>query len=82
MSQKDKKPDFSDVSEGGSSTAPGAPREIESNYTVVKGDSLSKIAKRFYGDANEWRKIFEANSDQIENPDLIHPGQVLRIPRA
>ena len=47
---------------------------------MVKGDSLSKIAKRFYGDAQQWRKIFEANKDQIKNPDLIYPGQTFRIP--
>ena len=81
MNDKDpKRPDFSDVESGGSSTAPQAPQSDE-NYTVAKGDSLSKIAKHFYGDANQWRRIFEANTDQIENPDLIHPGQVLRIPR-
>jgi nucleoid-associated protein YgaU len=33
-----------------------------------------------YGDANKWKKIFEANTDKLKNPDLIHPGQVLRIP--
>jgi len=83
MIQKDpKKPDFSDVTAGGSSTAREAEAPTEATYTVVPGDSLSKIAKRFYGEANEWRKIFEANKDQIENPDLIHPGQVLRIPRS
>lgn len=49
-------------------------------YTVVKGDSLSKIAKREYGDAGKWRKIFEANKDVIENPDLIEIGQDLIIP--
>jgi nucleoid-associated protein YgaU len=49
-------------------------------YVVVKGDSLSKIAKRFYGDAQDWKRIFEANRDQIQDPDLIHPGQELRIP--
>jgi uncharacterized protein YidB (DUF937 family) len=49
-------------------------------YTVVSGDSLSKIAKHFYGDGNDWHKIFEANRDKISNPDVIHPGQVLRIP--
>jgi nucleoid-associated protein YgaU len=49
-------------------------------YTVVRGDSLSKIAKREYGDAGKWRKIFEANKDVIENPDLIEPGQSLIIP--
>ena len=49
-------------------------------YTVAKGDSLSKIAKKFYGNANEWRVIFEANRDRISNPDLIQIGQVLKIP--
>jgi nucleoid-associated protein YgaU len=47
---------------------------------VKSGDSLSKIAKRLYGDAKQWPKIYEANRDQIENPDLIHPGQTFRIP--
>jgi nucleoid-associated protein YgaU len=73
------KANFSDVESGSSSTAPEAPPEDQS-YTVVKGDSLSKIAKRFYGDAQQWRKIYEANKDQIKNPDLIHPGQTFRIP--
>jgi nucleoid-associated protein YgaU len=50
-------------------------------YTVVKGDSLSRIAKREYGDAGKWRRIFEANKDVIENPDLIEPGQDLIIPQ-
>jgi hypothetical protein len=72
-------PDFSDVQGGSSSTAPSTPRER--TYTVVKGDSLSKIAKREYGKANQWKRIFEANRDQIQDPDLIHPGQVLRIPQ-
>ena len=73
------KADFSDVDSGSSSTAPEAPAADQS-YTVVKGDSLSKIAKRFYGDAQQWRKIYEANQDQIKNPDLIYPGQTFRIP--
>ena len=50
-------------------------------YVVVSGDSLSKIAKAQYGDMNQWRRIFEANRDQISDPDLIHPGQRLKIPR-
>jgi nucleoid-associated protein YgaU len=50
-------------------------------YTVQKGDSLSKIAQQQYGDGKKWRAIFEANRDQISNPDLIHPGQVLTIPK-
>jgi nucleoid-associated protein YgaU len=77
-----KKADFSDVRAGSSTTAPAAGEREERTYTVVAGDSLSKIAKRFYGDANQWKRIFEANRDQIQNPDLIHPGQVLRIPEA
>jgi len=49
-------------------------------YTVVASDSLSKIATKYPGVT--WQKIFEANRDQIKNPDLIHPGQKLRIPTA
>lgn len=49
-------------------------------YTVLSGDNLSKIAKQFYGNPNDWQKIFNANRDQISNPDLIQPGQVLKIP--
>jgi nucleoid-associated protein YgaU len=49
-------------------------------YEVKKGDSLSKIAKQFYGDASMYMKIFEANKDQLKNPDLIQIGQKLRIP--
>ena len=50
-------------------------------YTVKSGDSLSKIAKQLYGDANSWHKIHQANLDQIKDPNLIHPGQKLVIPR-
>lgn len=49
-------------------------------YSVVSGDTLSKIAKRFYGDANAYNKIFEANRDQLSDPDKIKVGQVLRLP--
>jgi len=49
-------------------------------YTVVKGDTLSKIAKEFYGDANAYMKIFEANKPMLSHPDKIYPGQNLRIP--
>jgi uncharacterized protein YidB (DUF937 family) len=69
--------DFSNVQSGSSSTPVRPPEQV---YTVASGDSLSKIAKRFYGDANQWRRIFDANRDQLENPDLIHPGQELKIP--
>ena len=74
------KADFSDVESGSSSTAPSP--TTERTYTVKKGDSLSKIAKREYGDAQQWRRIFEANRNLIDNPDLIYPGQVLRLPSA
>lgn len=69
----DKMPDFSNVKSGSSSTATKI-------YEVVSGDSLSKIAKREYGNANEWKRIFEANKDVIKDPDKIFPGQKLKIP--
>lgn len=49
-------------------------------YTVVKGDTLSKIAKQFYGNPNEYPRIFEANRPMLSHPDKIYPGQNLRIP--
>ena len=49
-------------------------------YTVVSGDNLSKIAKHFYGDANKYPTIFEANKPMLSHPDKIYPGQSLRIP--
>jgi len=66
-------PDFSNVQSGGSSTATKV-------YEVKSGDSLSKIAKREYGDANAWNRIFEANKDILKDPDKIYPGQKLKIP--
>ena len=49
-------------------------------HTVVSGDSLSKIAKKYYGDAMKYPVIFEANKPMLSDPDKIYPGQVLRIP--
>jgi nucleoid-associated protein YgaU len=49
-------------------------------YTVKAGDTLSKIAKDHLGNANAYMKIYEANRDQLSNPDLIKPGQVLKLP--
>jgi nucleoid-associated protein YgaU len=69
--------DFSDVQSGSSSTAPSAQ---PTTYTVKSGDSLSKIAKHVYGDADKWHAIYEANKDKIKNPDLIYPGEVLTLP--
>lgn len=53
---------------------------VNCRYTVVPGDTLSEIAQKLYGDLNEWPRIFQANQDQIANPNVIQPGQVLRIP--
>ena len=71
-------PDFSDVQSGASSTAPAA--QVYETYVVVSGDSLSKIAKRVYGDAKAWKRIFEANADILKDPNKIFPGQKLKIP--
>jgi nucleoid-associated protein YgaU len=81
------KPDFGNVTSGGSSTAPAAPQpagpiDFQKTYVVVEGDSLSKIARREYGDASKWRRIYEANKDLINDPDLIYPGQELKVPGA
>jgi nucleoid-associated protein YgaU len=57
-----------------------AAEKKEKTYTVKAGDSLSKIAKELFGDAARWPEIYELNKDQIENPDLIYPGQVFRLP--
>jgi nucleoid-associated protein YgaU len=56
--------------------------DLHGQYTVKGGDSLSRIAKYIYGDASAFPKIFEANRDILKTPDVIHPGQVLKIPRA
>ena len=80
------RPDFSNVQSGASSTEQitggggGTGGMAERSYTVVQGDTLSHIAKAHYGRASKWRAIFEANRDQIDDPDRIFPGQVLRIP--
>ena len=79
------KADFSNVQSTVTSTEtivnappaePAAPRTV----TVAKGDTLSAIAKRELGKASLWPKLFEANRDQLDNPDRIKPGQVLKIP--
>jgi len=51
-------------------------------YTVVSGDTLSKIAKQFYGNPNQYMKIFDANKPMLKDPDKIYPGQKLRVPAA
>ncbi len=52
----------------------------ESMYVVAAGDTLSKVAKQYYGDANQYMKIFEANRDQLSDPNAIKVGQRLKIP--
>ena len=85
------RPDLSNVRSGGSSTAAQDAEGIEApqtptlgtgqhTYTVMRRDTLPKIALLEYGDAKKWWKIYEANKDLIEDPDLLFPGQVLRIP--
>jgi nucleoid-associated protein YgaU len=59
---------------------PAAGSKSATTYTVKSGDTLSKIAKEQFGNANDYMKIFEANKDQLTDPDKIKPGQVLKIP--
>jgi nucleoid-associated protein YgaU len=58
------------------------PQPKEQTYTVQAGDTLSKISKKFFGDSNKYMTIFNANKDQLKDPDTIKPGQVLKIPAA
>jgi nucleoid-associated protein YgaU len=60
-------------------SAPPQPAPVE-YYVIQKGDSLSAIAKRYYGNAKDYPRIFDANREVIKNPDLIYPGQKIRIP--
>lgn len=70
-----------DVSGGGTAGASAATTSAQT-YTVKAGDTLSKIAKEQLGDGNAYMAIFEANRDQLSDPDKIKPGQVLKIPAA
>ncbi len=75
--EKVEKADFSGVTsrvDSSAGTAGGA------TYTVEKGDTLSAIAKRHYGQASAWKRIFEANRDVLDDPDRIFPGQQLKLP--
>jgi len=72
-------PDFSNVRSGSSTVQDGAAAGAQT-YTVESGDTLSHIAKQFYGKAGKWNAIFEANRDLLDDPDKIFPGQVLKIP--
>ncbi len=75
---------FGQPATGATGAAPQAQpaQPQQQTYTVKSGDSLSKIAKQFYGDAQQWKRIHQANLDQIKDPNLIHPGQKLVIPQS
>lgn len=73
-------PDWRNDLVGEVTVDPNAPKEV--TYTVKSGDTLSKIAKEHLGDANAYMRIFDANKDQLSDPDKIKPGQVLKIPSA
>ena len=80
-STEEQRPDFSDVQTTVTSTEEivgGAP--AQQSYTIEHGDTLSAIAKRFYGKAKFWSQIFEANRDVIEDADRIFPGQTIKLP--
>jgi nucleoid-associated protein YgaU len=62
-------------------TAPPQTAEVDF-YVIEKGDTLSAIAKKFYGDANAYPRIFEANREVIKDANLIYPGQKIRIPKS
>jgi nucleoid-associated protein YgaU len=70
-------------STGGSASAtqPSAQSQAQETYTVKSGDTLSKIAKEKLGDANAYTEIFNANRDQLDDPNKIKPGQILKIPQ-
>ena len=79
--QKDVVADIKVTGGGAAATSGSAPAASAARtYTVKAGDTLSKIAKEHLGNANAYMKIFEANKDQLTNPDLIKPGQVLKLP--
>jgi nucleoid-associated protein YgaU len=65
---------------GGAAASGAAAGGAAHNYTVKAGDTLSKIAKEHLGDGNAYMDIFNANKDQLQDPDKIKPGQVLKIP--
>jgi len=70
-----------DIQALGPAPAASASAPQPTTYTVKSGDTLSKIAKQYLGDANAYMEIFELNRDQLNDPDLIKPGQVLKIPQ-
>jgi nucleoid-associated protein YgaU len=70
-----------DIKASGVTGAAAGSDAADTTYTVKSGDTLSKIAKQTLGDANAYMDIFNANKDQLTDPDKIKPGQVLKIPQ-
>jgi nucleoid-associated protein YgaU len=70
-----------DIRATGSAPTATPSSQAARTYTVKKGDTLSRIAKEFMGDSNAYMDIFNANRDQLTDPDEIKPGQVLKIPQ-
>lgn len=69
-----------DIRVTGGATTASPPASPAKTYTVKAGDTLSRIAKEMLGNAQDYMRIFELNQDQLSDPDLIKPGQVLRLP--
>lgn len=69
-----------DTSRAMGAAAGGGTATSGQSYTVKSGDTLSKISKQFYGDSNEYMRIFYANRDKLRDPDMIQVGQQLTIP--
>jgi nucleoid-associated protein YgaU len=89
MPSEPQKTDLSEAPSGGASTAsttatgkplPEPVPELKT-YTVEPGDNLRSIAERFYGDTDQWQRVYEANKDRLNNPDPLSPGQFLVIPK-
>ncbi|MCA1815329.1 MAG: LysM peptidoglycan-binding domain-containing protein [Acidobacteria bacterium] len=80
--QNDLTADFTvDQSRAMGAAAGGGASQAGETYTVKSGDTLSKISKQYYGDANEYMRIFYANRDKLRDPDKIQVGQQLTIPK-
>jgi nucleoid-associated protein YgaU len=61
-------------------TGAAGPSQTQREYSIQPGDSLSKIARKYYGNAADWQKIYNANKDKIKDPNMIYPGQKIIIP--